>query len=105
MEAKIDFDTQGLIEEIIRGVVKELKPLLLKGQDEGTFFDVKGLSQYLGVGADWVYKKTSLKEIPFIKLGGGLIKFKKNQIDKWLSEQEVKPLPLLNLVRTKKMAS
>jgi excisionase family DNA binding protein len=105
MEAKFNIDTGQLIEEIIRGIVKELRPLLLEGQDPDELFDVKGLSQYLGVSPDWVYKKTALKEIPYIKLGGGLIKFKKSQVEKWLGEQNIKPIPPLKIIGIKKTPS
>jgi excisionase family DNA binding protein len=73
------------IEAIIEGVVNRLKPVLLgiHNHKDDTILDVKGLSEYLKVKPRWVYQRTSLKEIPYIKFNGTL-RFSKKDVDKWL---------------------
>jgi len=73
------------IDAIIEGVVDRLKPVLLKmhNEKEDTILDVKGLSEYLKVKPRWVYQRTSLREMPYIKLNGTL-RFSKKDVDKWL---------------------
>ena len=43
------------------------------------------LADYLRMSKSTVYKKTSLRKIPFIKIGKKLL-FRKDAIDKWLEE-------------------
>jgi hypothetical protein len=91
-------DVQVMVEK----VVEQLKPYLSQRADrqEDTIFDVPGLCEYLHVSKSWVYERTHLKEIPFIKLPGqpakGLhgrtsnkILFKKSAIDTWLERNKV----------------
>jgi excisionase family DNA binding protein len=49
--------------------------------------DVSALCAYLNVKESWIYERTHLNEIPFMKLGGQL-RFRRSTIDKWLSTQE-----------------
>ena len=63
-----------------------MKPLVAcsgSTRDMDTIFNVKGLSEYLKVSPKWIYERTHLKEIPFIKVLGQL-RFRKKDIDKWL---------------------
>ena len=77
---------EALIEKIAQKVIKEIKPLLSNHEntDNDIIFDVKGLSEYLRVSDKWVYERTHLNEIPFIKVGG-LLRFRKKDIDRWLN--------------------
>ena len=83
------------IDTISEEVAKKLK-LILKTSEKTSandfIFDVKQLSKYLNVPDTWVYRQTSDHNIPYYKLGGYL-RFKKPEIDKWLEEQKVNPLP------------
>lgn len=75
-------DIQAITHAITSEVVKALKPLM-KGKEEDTIFTMEGLCHYLQVEPDWIYKRTGRKEIPHIK-AGGLLRFRKRDIDKWL---------------------
>lgn len=75
------------IEAIAKRVVELLKPILSnngKNLSEDIIFNKEGLADYLKVKIKWIYEQTSLKTIPFIKLGNKQLRFKKSHIDKWL---------------------
>ena len=84
------------IDAIAEAVFQKLKPLLKAANKKTSandfIFDVKQLSKYLNVPDSWVYRQTCDHNIPYYKLGGYL-RFKKPEIDKWLEEQKVNPLP------------
>jgi len=54
---------------------------------EDILYDVQGLSQYLHVSIKWIYERTHLKEIPYIKIKGHLL-FRKRDIDRWLDSHK-----------------
>lgn len=56
------------------------------------YFDIKELSDYLCIKVNTLYGKVHRKEIPFYKLGG-LIRFKKTDIDAWLEDSKYTPTP------------
>lgn len=56
------------------------------------YFNIKELSDYLSVKVCTLYGKVHRKEIPFYKLGG-LIRFKKTDIDAWLESSRYTPVP------------
>ncbi|MEI8346255.1 MAG: helix-turn-helix domain-containing protein [Pseudomonadota bacterium] len=49
---------------------------------------VRELAMFLGLKESWLRAKIFRKKIPFIKLGGGLIRFDKNDVLKWLETQK-----------------
>jgi excisionase family DNA binding protein len=51
---------------------------------------IKELTQYLDLTEGTIYKKVSNNEIPYTKLGT-LLRFPKWAIDRWVSENTVKP--------------
>lgn len=54
-------------------------------------FNVAGLAKYLGVVESWIYQATakgSTANLPFIKVGGHFLRFRKSSIDRWLAERE-----------------
>ena len=51
---------------------------------------IKELAQYLDLTEGTLYKKVSNNEIPYTKLGN-LLRFPKWAIDRWVSENTVKP--------------
>lgn len=84
MQIKLE---QSDIQAIAEEVVKQLRPLL-SGRVESNvvpiFFDVESLCRYLLVTPKWLYERTHLDEIPFIKLSNKQLRFRKKDIDKWL---------------------
>lgn len=50
---------------------------------------VNDLADYLKISTSKIYKMTSEKEIPHIKIGNTL-RFDKKTIDKWLSEKNIR---------------
>ena len=82
--------------EIISAIAEEvasiLKPMMNRldapKQTDG-LIGVAELSKYLGgVSKDWIYQRTAKNEIPFVKIGH-LTKFRRSDIDRWLSAQVV----------------
>lgn len=49
--------------------------------------EAKEVAVYLGLSVDSIYKLAREKEIPHVKVGRRLL-FKKDSIDRWLSEME-----------------
>lgn len=87
---KAELETHD-IEAIAQRVTELLKPLLSsngKHEAEDVIFDVKGLCDYIHVSDKWIYERTHLKEIPYLKVNG-LLRFRKKDIDKWLSSFNV----------------
>lgn len=78
-------------EAIAREVVEMLSPLLNRNgriESETIIFNVQSLSKYLQVSPKWIYKRVQFKEIPHIKVNG-LLRFKKRDIDKWLTSYNI----------------
>ena len=83
------------IQLFVKEVLKELMPILKTSEKTSAndfIFDVKQISEYLNVPDSWVYRQTCDHNIPYYKLRGYL-RFKKSEIDKWMEEQKVNPLP------------
>jgi len=87
------------IEKIAQAVCEMLKPMLSNGKVENAdeIFDIKGLADYLKVSKQWIYERTHLKEIPYLKINGQL-RFRKKDIDKWLTAYNI---PATTISRTK----
>jgi excisionase family DNA binding protein len=80
---------------IAKEVSKLLAPLFKKteqGSGNDTIFNLKEISEYIKLPKSWIYRKTSDRTIPFIKAGRYVL-FKKPEIDKWLEEKSVNPIP------------
>jgi excisionase family DNA binding protein len=88
MKAEIKINTQELIDEIVKEVVKRLKPHLNRKNEDDTIYDVKVLAEYLRVSEKWIYEQTHLKTIPHYKLNNQL-RFRKKEIDKWMANNKV----------------
>jgi excisionase family DNA binding protein len=82
---KIEIDDNLLIDEIVKRVVVQLKPMLNISNNsvDDELMDVKGLARYLKVKESWVYEKIHTRQIPFQK-AGRFPRFRKKNIDKWL---------------------
>lgn len=81
---------EEIMEQMAKKLIEKLKPSLANnGKAEADIiFDVKGLCEYLSVSPKWVYDKTHFKELPHYKVGG-LLRFRKKDIDKWLNAYSV----------------
>jgi len=90
------------IEAIANRVAEFLKPHLSKNrhQEEDKIFNVKELAEYLKMDVSWVYKQVSKKTIPYFKPGKYNL-FRKSEIDKWIAEYTIKPVPQLSLLRNR----
>ena len=81
----------GDIEAIAQRVAEILKPVLARNNradTEDIIFDMQTLAEYLKVSTKWIYERTHLKEIPYIKIGGQL-RFNRKEIDKWLQTGKI----------------
>lgn len=88
---KLELETKDL-EQIADMVAERLKEhLTFNKEPEDKIFDVEQLGEYLGVDASWIYKKVSLKEIPYFKVGK-YTRFKKSAIDKWIDRSTMKAI-------------
>lgn len=52
------------------------------------YLSVKELSEYLGVAKHTIYSWTSMRKIPFVKMGG-LVRFDIEAIEKWIKENSI----------------
>ncbi len=78
------------IDQIVDRLFERLKLLqsCKCANTDDVIFDVKSLKEYLKVSDKWIYERTHLKEIPHLKVDG-LLRFRKKDIDKWLSSYNV----------------
>jgi predicted DNA-binding transcriptional regulator AlpA len=103
LSMKIELE-QSDIQAIAEKVVELMKPYLSQRSDlqEHTIFDVPGLCEYLHVTPKWIHERTHLKQIPHYKLSNKQLRFRKKDIDKWLSSTRtsaINPLPKVRLIK------
>ena len=48
-------------------------------------------AKYLGIKHPTLYKYTSSRKIPFVKVGR-LVKFRPEDLDQWINERTIKPI-------------
>jgi excisionase family DNA binding protein len=53
-------------------------------KDEQVCWDLKIAARYLGVSASYVRKRVRQKGIPFFRLGNKILRFRKEDLDRWL---------------------
>ncbi len=98
------------IQEITAAVLDTLKPLLaVKGlveiQPQDRHFNVKQLSEYMGMSAQWIYN--NMRTIPHFNLNRKPL-FRKSEIDTWIEQYRVKtetdnlPEPVKPVINNKK---
>lgn len=63
----------------------------------GEVMDVEGVAEYLGLAPSTVYDRVRSLDIPHSRIGQ-LIRFRKDDIDRWLAENTVRPHPSLQRV-------
>jgi excisionase family DNA binding protein len=81
------------VDAVAAAVADRLRPMLkgltappAKADD---LMSLEELAAHLGgVSKDWVYQRTAKNEIPFVKVGR-LVKFRRSDIDRWLSCRSV----------------
>jgi excisionase family DNA binding protein len=73
------------IQTIADSIVHKLKPhFAIKPVQSDNLMDIEELCAYLKVSKQWVYERTHLKQIPYIKLSNKGLRFRKKDIDQWL---------------------
>jgi excisionase family DNA binding protein len=55
------------------------------------FISVEDLAAMMGRSRRWVYHRVENREIPFIRLTGKTVRFRKESIESWLLELEQQP--------------
>ena len=87
MRAHLDDDD---IQVIVKSITEALRPLLGSQRESSgeEILDVEELSAYLKVPQTWIYERTHLKEIPYLKVGGKL-RFRRREIEKWLKSFDI----------------
>jgi excisionase family DNA binding protein len=55
------------------------------------YLSINELSEYIHMSSSTIYKKTSSRQIPYIKSGKKLL-FKKEAIDEWLEKYSQNPI-------------
>lgn len=77
------------IQAITDSIFNKLKPLISNSPTQtDDLMDIDQLCDYLKVTRQWVYERTHLYEIPFIKLSNKMLRFRKKEIDKWLDARK-----------------
>jgi excisionase family DNA binding protein len=87
------------VQEIAKSVCAMLKPLIAQSPAQPeNLMKVDDLCVYLKTSHQWVYERTHLKEIPYIKLSNKELRFRKKDIDGWLDARKI---PQVNPYKTK----
>jgi len=58
--------------------------------DPETLWTAREVARYLGCSEQTIRDKTYRRNIPFVRIPGGGVRFRKEQIDQWLIEQPVR---------------
>ncbi len=85
------------MEELLQQMIIEIKAVrketeLLRQQSlssQREIMDVKQTAEYLNVSSDTIRKWIETRKMPFSKVGGGSIRFKKSKLDRWMDRNEV----------------
>ena len=89
----------AVIDAIAAKVAAQIKPALMLLPESPSQVDnlmgVHEVARYLGTSKDWVYARTSRNEIPFVRTGR-LVKFRRSDVDLWLSRQSVPDIASLS---------
>jgi excisionase family DNA binding protein len=86
-----DYDIEAIAERVAEKLMPKLSRKL---KEEEVILGVVELGKYLNRKATWIYKKVQAKTIPYFK-SGKYDQFKKSEIDRWIQENSVRPLPEL----------
>ena len=100
---KTQFELED-IKAVASTAVEMITPLLREGvkiTGNDTIFDQDELAAYLKVSRSWVDQKISQNEIPHFRCGK-YPRFRKSDIDKWVSNKTIPPAPLSIVKKMKK---
>ena len=76
------------IELIAKRVSELLKPILsTNGEPSDRWFNVRQLSEYIGMSAQWIYNNKS--KLPHVNINSKPL-FRKSDVDRWLESYRVK---------------
>ena len=92
MQSKLEKEDLTAIAKEVSALLAPLIKKTAQGSGNDTIFNLKELSEYIKLPKSWIYRQTSERTIPFIK-AGRYVRFKKYEIDKWLEEKSVNPIP------------
>ena len=95
---KTQFELED-IKAVSSTVVEQIRPILKSsggGKNEDAIFSTADLALYLQVNESWVRQRVALQEIPLFRCGK-YIRFRKQDIDKWIARKTVKPIPPLKM--------
>ena len=84
---KVELETQD-IEAIAQRVSELLKPILSTNHDPNDrWFNVRQLSEYIGISAQWIYNNKN--KLPHVNINSKPL-FRKSEVDRWLESYRVK---------------
>jgi excisionase family DNA binding protein len=90
---------EAVLDAIAAKVAAQIKPTLMRPPESRAqaeeLMSVCQLAAHLGVSKDGIYRKTAGNEIPFVKVGR-LVKFRRSEIDAWLSTRSVPDISSLS---------
>lgn len=92
------------IAEKVAAIIKPMLTHSAGSNEKNVVFDVKGLAAYLHVNASWVYQQIHAHSIPFLKIGK-YPRFKKREIDQWLESKDIRPIPVLKAVKSRRLST
>src|SRR5215208_7968138 len=75
-------------EEELAGEQQHVRPQSAKGLD---LLSIPEVCQELGMGKSWVYQRIRSGEIPSVKLGGKVIKVRREDLEAYLQSQTYHP--------------
>ena len=56
-------------------------------------FSIREVAEYTGLSVHTLYTMVSQRRIPYVKVGR-LTKFDREELDRWIIRQSVKPIPI-----------
>ena len=84
---------EAITNRIMEKLEVRLKPLITTRENgDDVIWDARGCADYLGVCEKWVKDRKGKYNLPFIQVGG-YIRYRKSQIDRWIEEQTINPIP------------
>jgi len=65
---------------------------------EKRLLDIDEASEYLGITKNTLYGMTSQRRIPFVKIGGKMLRFDVQDLDRWIEKKKIVPLEIADLL-------
>jgi excisionase family DNA binding protein len=83
---------------LIETEIQEIKNFISQQQiAQKNILTLNEAATFTGLSKSYLYKKTSCRQIPFYKLEGKLIYFKKIELEEWLLSNRVSPVNELEI--------